>query len=249
MTKRDIQPETLSRLRTLQTGSVEQAKEYARVVKKLDEETAGMAARELRQLLQERYGLDLREEKINRSRYIGRLLYALDPEGNPAELEGIDDAETLYLIQRLHEVKGASHATILTALRGYQKTLSAAQIRQRMKDGIAMAQNRTTSSERVVWRQPLMRVPGDLCDAMNTTFAAFAKAQGATQQQAAEAMVDLLSQPLSQLPLEVSARLGQALESHAKASKMTSEEAATALATLLERLDSQAWGRLYALIE
>ena len=250
MTRR-ARPATIARLRDLQHGGILAAKEYARVIKALDDDTAGLAARELHELLLKDHGLDLREDKINKSRYIGRLLYALDPQaGDPRELDGIDDPETLYQLQRLHEVKGTPLPALLTTLTAYREQgLSVVQIRQRLKDAVAKAQNKPTAQSKATWRQPLMRVPGDLCDTLNTRFSAYSKAQGATQQQSAEALAELLAQPLSLLPADVQERLNVSLTVHFAALGMDMEKGVLLLCELLDHLPEVHWKSLYRAVK
>lgn len=243
---RSVRPETISRLRQVQAGGVENAKALARVVKALDDETHGMAARELREELNRQHNVDLREDKINRSRYIGRLLFALDPvNGEPSEIAEIDDAETLYLMQRLHEVKQVPHADILNAWVSYQQQeLSTAQIRQRMKDAIARAQSRATSDRRAAWRQPLMKIPPETCDILNRRFASFAQAQEATQQQAAEALGEVLQMALNLLPLDTNERLNRDLLVWAETMDLGFEEGVSAICSLLEVMPPEHWKTL-----
>lgn len=242
-----VRAATVNALREAKKGSVEQAKALARVVRQLDNDTAGMAAKELRELLLAEHGLDLREDVINRSRYIGRLLFALDPRrGDPPVLASVDDAETLYLLQRLHETKGTPHDTLLSTLAMYQAGgLSPKALRQRMKDALSREAGRPTSEARATWRQPLMRVSGDVCDKINLGFSAFAEAQGVTQQQAAELLADLLTGGLAKLPSDVQERLDAALAAHVGRMNMKPEAAVLGLADLLEHLPELHWVNLY----
>lgn len=108
-----VRPELIDALEHVQRRGADLAKERARIIWYIDRDSAGRTIADVQDELKRR-GVELSGNHVQRGRYVGRLLYALDKNDlDPAELKDVTHGEVLYLLQRVHEQHGIKHAVLL----------------------------------------------------------------------------------------------------------------------------------------
>ena len=113
----NTRPELIDALESVQRRGADLAKERARIIWQIDQDGAGRTISDVQDELKVR-GVELSGNHIQRGRYVGRLLYALDKQDlDPECLQDTTHGEVLYLLQRVHELHGIKHSVLLEKIK------------------------------------------------------------------------------------------------------------------------------------